>query len=124
MIAVLAMLSLLPPIDPTLRTAAIVYACMPMLSIYPVLAQKYQHEGFCAAALLATFQFVYQVKRAQIDPLVMMLITIPKVFLFDMPGLQGLQRVLSFAGLGVSLMALAFVYQRFVFRRPAEGQSN
>jgi uncharacterized membrane protein len=56
--------------------------------------------------------------------LVMMLITIPKVFLFDMPGLQGLQRVLSFAGLGVSLMALAFVYQRFVFRRPAEGQSN
>jgi len=53
-LAVLAMLSLLPPIDPTLRTAAIVYACMPMLSIYPVLAQKYQHEGFCAAALLAT----------------------------------------------------------------------
>jgi malonate transporter and related proteins len=51
---VLAMLTLLPPIDPVLRTAAIVYACMPMLSIYPVLAQKYQHEGFCAAALLAT----------------------------------------------------------------------
>jgi malonate transporter and related proteins len=53
-LAVLAMLALLPPLDPTLRTAAVVYACMPMLSIYPVLAQKYQHEGFCAAALLAT----------------------------------------------------------------------
>jgi malonate transporter and related proteins len=53
-LAVWALLALLPPIDPVLRTAAIVFACMPMLSIYPVLAQKYQHEGFCAAALLAT----------------------------------------------------------------------
>jgi predicted permease len=53
-LAVLAMLRLLPPIDPVLRTAALVFACMPMLSIYPVLAQKYQHEGLCAAALLAT----------------------------------------------------------------------
>ena len=31
---------------------------------------------FAAALLLATFQFVYQVKRAQIDPLVMLLITV------------------------------------------------
>ena len=31
---------------------------------------------FAAAALLATFQFVYQVKRAQIDPLIMLLITL------------------------------------------------
>ena len=56
-LAVLAMLTLLAPMgpmDPTLRTAAIVFACMPMLSIYPVLAQKHHHEGFCAAALLAT----------------------------------------------------------------------
>jgi malonate transporter and related proteins len=53
-LAVLAMLALLPPVDPVLRTAAVLYACMPMLSIYPVLAQKHHHEGFCAAALLAT----------------------------------------------------------------------
>ncbi|MEI8196106.1 MAG: DUF2339 domain-containing protein, partial [Phycisphaerae bacterium] len=51
--------------------------------------------------------------------LVMMLVTIPKVFLFDMPALQNMQRVLSFAGTGISLMALAFVYQRFVFRKPS-----
>jgi len=37
---------------PDLRSAAVLYACMPMLSIYPVLAQKYDHEGFCAAALM------------------------------------------------------------------------
>jgi hypothetical protein len=29
-------------------------ACMPMISIYPLLAHKHGHEGLCAAALLAT----------------------------------------------------------------------
>jgi predicted permease len=52
--AVFAGLWLLPPIDPLLRTAAVLFAAMPMLSVYPVLAQKYHHEDFCAAALLAT----------------------------------------------------------------------
>ena len=51
--AVLAMLWMLPEIDPPLRTAAVGFACMPMLSIYPLLAQKFHHDGFCAAALLA-----------------------------------------------------------------------
>lgn len=53
-LAVFAALMVLPPIDSELRTAAVVFACMPMLSIYPVLALKYHHEGLCAAALLAT----------------------------------------------------------------------
>ena len=44
---------LLPPVDPQLRTAAIAYASMPMLSIYPIVALKYGQESFCAAALLA-----------------------------------------------------------------------
>ncbi len=37
-----------------LRTAAIALAAMPMLGIYPVLAQKHGHDAFCAAALLVT----------------------------------------------------------------------
>lgn len=45
---------LVPPDDPGLRAAAVVYASMPMLSIYPILAQKFDLEGFCAAALLLT----------------------------------------------------------------------
>lgn len=53
-LAVFGLLALLPPLDPALHTAALVFAAMPMFSIYPVLAQKYHHEGFCAAALLAT----------------------------------------------------------------------
>ena len=51
-LAVGLMLWLLPPMDPLFRAAAIGYASMPMLSIYPILAQKYRLEGFCAAALL------------------------------------------------------------------------
>jgi len=51
-LAVLAMLWLFAPVDPQLRMAAIIFASMPMMSIYPILAQKYGHEGFCAAAVL------------------------------------------------------------------------
>lgn len=33
--------------------AALVFASVPMMSIYPVLGQRYDHEKFCAGALLA-----------------------------------------------------------------------
>jgi hypothetical protein len=52
-LVVMALL-LLSPIDGPLRTAALVFAAMPMLSIYPILAQPYGEESFCAAALLLT----------------------------------------------------------------------
>jgi malonate transporter len=53
-LAVLGMLVLLPPVDPVLRVAAVMFASMPMFSLYPALAQKYHHESFCAAVLLAS----------------------------------------------------------------------
>lgn len=49
--------------------------------------------------------------------LAIMLAAVAKVFLLDFSELQGLYRVFSFLGLGVSLLLLAFLYQRFVFRR-------
>jgi uncharacterized membrane protein len=42
-----------------------------------------------------------------------------KVFLFDVARLGDLYRVLSFLGLGLSLLLLAWLYQRFVFRPAA-----
>jgi len=54
--------------------------------------------------------------------LVIMFVTVIKVFLFDMTDLQDMQRVLSFAGLGLSLMALAVVYQHFVFGKPTKAE--
>ncbi len=52
-LAMAGLLWMLPPIDPLLRTGAVLFAAMPMLSVYPVLAQKHHDEDFCAAALLA-----------------------------------------------------------------------
>jgi malonate transporter len=56
-LAVLACLlvvgALMSPVPAPLRGAAVLFAAMPMLSIYPVLAQRHGHERFCAAALLA-----------------------------------------------------------------------
>lgn len=58
-LAVFAAFLLLPlvglePIDPSLRIAAIVMAAMPMMGIYPTIAQAYGKEDLCAVALLLT----------------------------------------------------------------------
>ncbi|CAM5222594.1 AEC family transporter OS=Castellaniella defragrans OX=75697 GN=HNR28_000061 PE=4 SV=1 [Castellaniella defragrans] len=51
-LAVTAMMLLFAPIDPVLRTAGIVVASVPMLSIFPILAQKYDEQSWCASGLL------------------------------------------------------------------------
>lgn len=51
-LSVFAVFFLLPFGNPALRTAAIINAGMPMLSIYPILAQKYGKEGISAAAVV------------------------------------------------------------------------
>jgi malonate transporter len=52
-VALLPLLGL-PALGGELRVAAVLSAAMPMLGIYPLLAQRHGHEGFTAAALLAT----------------------------------------------------------------------
>ncbi|MBT9476066.1 AEC family transporter, partial [Polaromonas sp.] len=56
-LAVLAVLLLceaagLLPLEPQLRMGVVLTAAMPMLGIYPILAQKHGQEGLAAAALL------------------------------------------------------------------------
>jgi malonate transporter and related proteins len=53
-LAVYAMFWIVPATAPELRSLAVVMAAVPMLGIYPILAQKYGLEGPCAAALLGT----------------------------------------------------------------------
>ena len=50
--------------------------------------------------------------------LVVLLVAVAKVFLLDMADLTGLYRVASFVGLGLSLVGIGFLYQRYVFKRP------
>jgi uncharacterized membrane protein len=49
--------------------------------------------------------------------LVVMLLTVGKVFLYDASQLTGLWRVVSFLGLGLSLLGLSWFYSRFIFVR-------
>jgi uncharacterized membrane protein len=44
-----------------------------------------------------------------------LLIAVAKVFLFDLRGLEGVWRALSFMGLGVVLIGIGLVYQRLLF---------
>ena len=53
-LAVFAMLWLLPPLPAQLHTAALLFAAVPMLGIYPILAQKHGHDGMAAVAQLFT----------------------------------------------------------------------
>lgn len=48
-----------------------------------------------------------------------LVLTIAKVFLYDMAGLTGIFRALSFIGLGLVLVGIGYLYQRMLFpRRP------
>jgi len=54
-------------------------------------------------------------KMMRIASLAIMILTVGKVFLFDASELEGLFRVFSFFGLGLSLLGLSWFYTRFVF---------
>lgn len=52
--------------------------------------------------------------------LILLLLTVGKVFLFDAAELEGLYRVLSFLGLGIILLGIGYFYNRIVFARVEE----
>jgi uncharacterized membrane protein len=56
--------------------------------------------------------------------LAVLMVTAFKVFLIDMRGLTGLLRVASFLGLGLTLIAIGRVYQRFVLAPGPAERSN
>ena len=51
-ITVLPLLFGLPVLNPSMRTAAILFAAMPMMGVYPIFAQKYGKENLASATLL------------------------------------------------------------------------
>jgi malonate transporter len=53
-LAVLLVLWLLPPMPRELQVMAVLMAAVPMLGIYPILAQKHGHDQMAAAAQLGT----------------------------------------------------------------------
>ena len=49
--------------------------------------------------------------------LALIIVTIGKVFLYDLSHLHDLYRVMSLVGLALSLILISLAYQRFVFGR-------
>lgn len=84
--------------------------------------QPMQHAEFYSYSImwlvtglgLLTYGIMRNNKSARIAALGFLLLTIGKVFIFDASVLEGLMRVFSFLGLGVSLIGLSMVYTRFM----------
>lgn len=82
-----------------------------------------QAETYTYSVVWLIFAFVILMyglikKRAvaRYAALLVMVVTVLKVFLSDMGDLQGLWRVASFLGLGLSLVGIGFLYQRFLYQ--------
>lgn len=81
-------------------------------------AERYAYSA--AWILLSTGLLVVGIARRwpalRYAALAVMTLSVAKVFLYDTAHLSDLFRVLSYLGLGLSLMLLAWLYQRFVFQ--------
>jgi uncharacterized membrane protein len=65
-----------------------------------------------------------QIKSLRWLSLGFLLLTVAKVFLYDLSNVTGVYRIFSFLGLGVSLILVSLFYQRFVFGgRSASGST-
>jgi uncharacterized membrane protein len=78
--------------------------------------------GIYAMALLVLGLW-RQVRALRFLSLGFLLLTVAKVFLYDLSALEGGYRILSFLGLGVSLILVSLLYQRFVLRQSAQPEA-
>lgn len=74
----------------------------------------YSTVWLVGAGLVMAWGVVRRTPILRYIALVALTLTTLKVFLFDLAGLEGLWRALSFLGLGAALMAIAVIYQRVV----------
>ncbi|WP_163575176.1 AEC family transporter [Halomonas faecis] len=58
-LAVLGVFLLMPEMDPTLLTGALLFACAPMISVYPLFGQRFGMGGVGAAALMVATLFSF-----------------------------------------------------------------
>jgi uncharacterized membrane protein len=71
--------------------------------------------------LLLVAGFLLRSQPARLASAAVVALTIGKVFLVDMAGLEGIFRALSFIGLGAVLVGIGWLYQRLLF--PAQGKA-
>jgi uncharacterized membrane protein len=67
--------------------------------------------------LLLAYGVLARSKPARLASAALVAATVFKVFVFDLAGLEGVLRALSFLGLGAALIGIGLVYQRLLFPR-------
>jgi len=85
----------------------------------------YSAVWLALGALLLLYGVWRHTQGARIASGLFVLAATLKIFLYDMAGLEGLMRALSFIGLGLVLIGIGLLYQKLVFARrppaPADG---
>lgn len=76
---------------------------------------SYSFVWLILAIIILLVGILKENKTLRFVSLGLVLITVTKVFLIDASELEGLYRVFSFFGLGVSLIGLSYFYTKFVF---------
>lgn len=91
----------------------------PVLSPFEALsdAEQYAYSAvwLVFGVLLLLAGIALASKPARLASAAVIVLTIAKVFLIDMAGLQGAYRALSFIGLGLVLVGIGWLYQRLLF---------
>jgi uncharacterized membrane protein len=77
---------------------------------------SYSTAWILLATALLVVGLATKKRGVRLASLPIMLLAVGKVFLYDTAHLSDLYRVFAFLGLGASLLLLAWLYQRFVFR--------
>lgn len=91
---------------------------MPDLSAFTTSTAEIYTYSFAWLIFALCLMFIGVLKQNNMiryASLTLLLVTIGKVFLYDASTLEGLYRVLSFLGLGVSLIIISYVYAKFIF---------
>jgi uncharacterized membrane protein len=70
--------------------------------------------------VLLGFGIMRDNRFARIASAVYLVLAVLKVFIIDLSNLEGVMRALSFIGLGLVLIGIGLVYQRFLVRRPRD----
>jgi uncharacterized membrane protein len=88
-----------------------------------------EHWSYSAGWLLLGIVYLaYGIWRsagvARLASAILVLLAVIKVFLFDLAGLTGLWRALSFITLGAVLIGIGLAYQKLVFARPSAPAGN
>ncbi len=91
----------------------------PVLSFGPTTdAEQYTYSVVWLAfgVMLLVAGMLLRSQQARLASAAVILITVAKVFVVDMSGLEGVWRALSFIGLGLVLVGIGWLYQRLLFR--------